>query len=69
MEVVTQLLVVVILWMNDGSYKTNVTPVDECPPEEVIGQYLEGGRQAEMYKSWVAYCTPAEFGVREELDT
>jgi len=66
METVTQLLVVVVLWMHDGSYETNVTPVDECPPEQFIASYLETGRSEGKYKSWVAYCSPAEFGLPEE---
>ena len=63
MEIIQQLLVVVVLWTNDGSFNSTATPVNECPDIAVFSASLEARRHAKEFKSWVAYCTPAEFGV------
>tara|TARA_B100000686_G_C16603201_1_gene869770 strand:+ start:870 stop:1082 length:213 start_codon:yes stop_codon:yes gene_type:complete len=68
-DVVEILLVVVILWMPDGSYQSTATPVEECPNIAIFGGMMEQQRHAGSIKSWIAYCTPAQFGVEKKVDT
>ena len=63
MDIITQLLVVLVLWMPDGSYQTSATPVPECPNIALFSGMMESRRDTGEIKSWVAWCTPAEFGV------
>ena len=68
MQVIEQLLVVLVLWMNDGSYQTTATPVSECPDIAMFSGMMEARRNMGEIKSWVAYCTTAEFGINKKLD-
>ena len=66
MEVIQQLLVVVVLWMPDGSYKSTATPVNDCPNLAMFTGMMEARRNSGEIKSWVAYCTVGEFGINKE---
>lgn len=68
MQVIQQLLLVVILWMPDGSYQSNATPINECPDLPVFSGMMEARRNSGEIKSWVAYCTVGEFGIELKED-
>jgi len=68
MEIIHQLLVVVVLWLPDGSYTSTATPVPECPNIAMFSGMMEVKRNSGEIKSWIAYCTVAEFGINKKED-
>ncbi len=62
MTVTIKLMMIILLWNNDGSFESNVSEVSACPDVEIVRTFMEERRVAGQVKSWAAYCEAVEFG-------
>ena len=62
MAVTIKLMMIILLWNNDGSFESNVSEVTECPDTEIVRAVMEERRVAGLVKSWTAYCEAVQFG-------
>ena len=62
MAVTIKLMMIILLWNNDGSFESNVSEVTECPDTEIVRAVMEERRVAGLVKSWAAYCEAVQFG-------
>lgn len=62
MAVTIKLMMIILLWNNDGSFESKVSEVTECPAVEIIRTVMEERRSAGQFKSWTAYCEAVQFG-------
>lgn len=61
MTVTIKLMMIILLWNNDGSYHSSVSEIAECPNIEVFREVMDEQRKAGKVKSWAAYCEAVEF--------
>lgn len=62
MTVTIKLMMIILLWNNDGSFESKVSEVTECPDVEIIRTVMEERRSIGQFKSWAAYCEAVQFG-------
>jgi len=60
------LLLIVILWTNEGEFQSSVTEISQCPSEQFFTHAMERRRKADEFRSWTAWCTATQFGVTEK---
>ena len=61
MTVTIKLMVIILLWNNDGSFHSSVSEVKNCPEVETFRAVMEEQRMSGSFKSWVAYCQKIVF--------
>ena len=62
MTLTIKLMMIILLWNNDGSFESKVSEVTECPDTEIVRAVMEERRLAGQFKSWAAYCEAVQFG-------
>jgi len=62
MTVTIKIMLIILLWNNDGSFHNNVNEVSECPSIEAVMEVMEERRKVGQFKSWAAFCERVEFG-------
>ena len=56
MTVTIKLMMIILLWNNDGSFHSSVSEVKKCPEVETFRAVMEEQRMSGSFKSWAAYC-------------
>jgi hypothetical protein len=62
MTVTIKIMLIILLWNNDGSFDNSVAEVSECPSVETVRSVMEERRKVGQFKSWAAFCEHFEFG-------
>ena len=62
MTVTIKIMLIILLWNNDGSFDNSVAEVSECPSVETVSSVMEERRKVGQFKSWAAFCEHVEFG-------
>tara|TARA_R110002096_G_scaffold96430_3_gene215219 strand:- start:344 stop:547 length:204 start_codon:yes stop_codon:yes gene_type:complete len=62
MTVTIKLMLIILLWNNDGSFQSSVAEVSTCPEIESFTEFMEEKRTVGQFKSWTAYCEQVQFG-------
>lgn len=57
------------LLQNDGSVKSSVNIVEDCPPEQLVYQMMEEKLREREIKGWAAACQPIAFEVKQEIQS
>ena len=62
MTVTVKLMMLILLWNNDGSFHTSAAEVTKCPEVAIFRAVMEDNRTAGKFKSWAAFCQQVSFG-------
>lgn len=62
MILTVKMLLVILLWSNDGSLHSSVAEVQNCPEVGPFNVAMEDSRKAGQFKGWAAYCNEVTFG-------
>ena len=66
-SIIPKLLLIVVLWANNGEFKSSATEIFQCPNAQFLQDAMERRRRDGEFKSWVAWCTTGEFGFKKEI--
>tara|TARA_R110000803_G_scaffold40835_1_gene87970 strand:- start:181 stop:396 length:216 start_codon:yes stop_codon:yes gene_type:complete len=58
---ISKMLFLMVVTLPDGSYKTDIKEVTECPPYEVVQQIMNYRLESKEITSWFADCTNFPF--------
>jgi|TARA_R110000787_G_scaffold18764_1_gene57121 hypothetical protein len=62
MTFTVKLMVMIMLWNNDGSFHSSAAEVKNCPDVEIFSAAMEDSRKAGQFKGWAAHCDEVTFG-------
>lgn len=62
MTFTVKLMMMIMLWNNDGSFQSSAAEVKNCPDVEIFSAVMEDSRKAGKFKGWSAYCQQITFG-------
>jgi len=54
---------------NDGSVKSSVNMVEQCPPEQYVYLAMEEKVKEREIKAWAAACQPVRFDFEPEIQS
>ena len=62
MVLTAKILLVILLWGNDGLFHSSASEVQNCPETGPFYVAMEDSRKAGLFKGWAAYCNEVTFG-------
>jgi radical SAM superfamily enzyme len=68
-NLVVKVAFLMFLLQNDGSVKSMVNIVEECPPEQVVYRMMEEKLREREIKGWAAACQSIIFEVEPEIQS
>ena len=63
---VAKLLMVIVIWGNDGYMQSIASHVNQCPNRQELTLYQEKLKAEGHFQHWVAWCTTIYFPVKKE---
>lgn len=68
-ETLIKIAFMMFILQNDGSVKSSVSIVEDCPPEQLVYQMMEEKLREREIKGWAASCQGIAFEVEQEIQS
>ena len=59
--IVSKTLLVIVLWLNDGTFKSSVTQLEACPPITAVQQKYEELKGLGAFRDLTGLCATVRF--------